>query len=82
MQLFSSGAIVKKPASKVAHNWPRPFISQSSPDHRPQPRIDFSYYEISWPEICSLICDLKLTDQSLPPKKDLLCKVEPPNSNL
>ena len=36
---------------------PDPFISQSSPDHIPQPRIDFSYYEISGPDICSLICD-------------------------
>ena len=33
-----------------------PFIPQSSPDHRPEPRIDFSYYEISGPDICSLIC--------------------------
>ena len=24
--------------------------------HIPQPRIDFSYYEISGPDICSLIC--------------------------
>ena len=30
---------------------PNPFISQSSPDHSPQPRIDFSYYEISGPDI-------------------------------
>ena len=35
---------------------PDSFISQSSPDHSPQPRIDFSYYEISGPDICSLIC--------------------------
>ena len=35
---------------------PNPFIPQSSPDHSPQPRIDFSYYEISGPDICSLIC--------------------------
>ena len=34
---------------------PDPFISQSSPDHSPQTRIDFSYYEISGPDICSLI---------------------------
>ena len=33
-----------------------PFISQSSPNHSPQPRIDFSYYEISGPDICFLIC--------------------------
>ena len=37
---------------------PDPFISQSSPDHSPQPRIDFSYYEISGPDICSLICGI------------------------
>ena len=36
---------------------PNPFISQSSPDHNTQPRIYVSYYEISWPDICSLICD-------------------------
>ena len=36
---------------------PDPFISQYSPDHSPQPRIHFSYYEISGPDICSLICD-------------------------
>jgi hypothetical protein len=35
---------------------PDPFISQSSPDHSPQPIINFSYYEISGPDICSLIC--------------------------
>ena len=37
---------------------PNPFISKSSPDNSPQPRIDFSYYEISGPDICSLICAL------------------------
>jgi hypothetical protein len=47
---------VKKWATKVAHNRPDPFISQSSPDHSPLPRIDFSYYEISGQDICSLIC--------------------------
>ena len=36
---------------------PNPFISQSSPvQPRPQPRIDFSYYEISGPDICSYLC--------------------------
>ena len=39
---------------------PNPFISQSSPDHSPQPRINFSYYEISGPDICSLICACSL----------------------
>jgi hypothetical protein len=29
-------------------------------DHSPQLRIDISFYEISGPDICSLICDLKL----------------------
>ena len=37
---------------------PDPFISKSSPDHSPQPRIDFSYYEISGLDICSLFCDI------------------------
>ena len=27
---------LKKPPSKVAHNWPKPFISQSSPAHSPE----------------------------------------------
>ena len=60
MQLFSADASVvffslnfdpknmKKLPSKVAHNQPSP-----------QPRIDFSYYEISGPDICSLICGEK-----------------------
>ena len=43
---------------------PDPFISQSSPDHSPQPRIDFSYYEISGPNICSLICAPSIWHQS------------------
>ena len=41
---------------KVAHNRPKPFFLHSSPAHSPQPGIDFSYYEISGPDICSLIC--------------------------
>ena len=45
---------VKKRASKVAHIRPRPFYFTVQP--RPQPKIDFSYYEISGPDICSLIC--------------------------
>ena len=42
----------KKRASKVAHNEQllRPF------HFTVQPRIDFSYYEISGSDICSLIC--------------------------
>ena len=36
---------MKKPPSKVAHNRPKPFFSQSSPAHSPQPRIYFSYTE-------------------------------------
>ena len=38
---------------------PDPFFPQSSPDHSPQPRIDFPYYEILLPDICSLICVLE-----------------------
>jgi hypothetical protein len=47
---------LKKTPSKVAHNQPKPFISQSSPAHSPQPRIDFSNHKISGTSICSLIC--------------------------
>ena len=51
---------LKKRASKVAHNRPRSFYSTVLPrpqhtSHSPQPRIDFPY-EISGPDICSLIC--------------------------
>ena len=44
---------------------PDPFISQSSPDHNPQPRIDFSYYEISGQDICSLICVYQVPERLL-----------------
>ena len=47
---------------------PDPFISQSSPYHSPQPRIDFSYYEISGPDICSLICVVAPHDVSFQKK--------------
>ena len=46
---------MKKRASKVAHNRPRAFYFTAQ-TNGPQPRIDFSYYEISGPDICSLIC--------------------------
>ena len=78
MQLFSADAKVfsKKKiflTPKKWKNWPQklliigpdPFISQSSPEHSPQPRIDFSYYEISGPDICSLICGSNLFFQLL-----------------
>ena len=62
MQLFSVDAIVfskkfkkkfdpekgKKWASKVAHNWPKPFFFIVQP--RPQLRIDFSYYKYVCPK--------------------------------
>ena len=41
--------------SGPTHNPPKPFYFTAT-DHSPQPRIDFSYYEISRPDICSLIC--------------------------
>ena len=47
---------MKKRPQKLLIIGPDPFISQSSPDHSPRPRIDFSYYEISGPDICYLIC--------------------------
>ena len=67
MQLFSAEAIVfsKKilfyffdPEKMLIIIGPDPFISQYSPDHSPQPRIDSSQFEISGPDICSLICAL------------------------
>ena len=67
MQLFSADPKIfqindwsiktlKNSPQKLLIIGPDPFISQSSPDHSPQPRIDFSYYEISGEDICSLIC--------------------------
>ena len=54
---FSTPKTWKDRPQKLVIIGPDPFISQSSPDHSPQPRIDFSYCEISGPDICSLICD-------------------------
>ena len=36
---------------------PDHFFPLTSQGHSPQPKIDFSYHEISGPDICSLICD-------------------------
>ena len=58
---FLSINTLKNGPQKLIIIGPDPFISQSSPDHSPKPRIDFSYYEISRPDICSLICDLDLS---------------------
>ena len=54
MQLFSADAIVFSKKFKKSFLTRLPFISTVQP--RPQLRIDFSYYEISGPDICSLIC--------------------------
>ena len=44
INFLSIKTLKKKLASKVVHNRPYYFISQSSPaDHSPQPRINFSY---------------------------------------
>ena len=61
-ELFSKKFWINFLSIKFLKNWPQklliispnPFISQSSPDHKPRPKIDFSYYEISGPDICSL----------------------------
>ena len=70
MQLFNADAIVFSNKSLIffvtPKNWkngpqklliigPDLFFPQSSPGHSPQPRIDFSYYEISGPDSCYLI---------------------------
>ena len=67
MRLFfrTKSRIRQGPPVKTLKNWPQklliigpdPFISHSSPDHSPQTIIDFSYYQISGPDICSLICE-------------------------
>ena len=81
MQIFSADAKVfskklkrkfltpkkwKNGPQKLLIIGPDPFISQFSPDHSPKPRIDFSYYEISGPDICSLTCDLDNSDEPEP----------------
>jgi hypothetical protein len=66
MQLISADAIVfskkykppktfKNHPQKLLIIGPDPFMYFKD-QPRPQPRIDFSYYEISGPDICSLIC--------------------------
>jgi hypothetical protein len=52
-KLFFVHKNFKELASKVAHNRPRPFYFTVQPG--PQPIINFWYYEISGPDICSLI---------------------------
>ena len=47
---------LKKTGLKFTHNRQKPFFSQSSPAHSPQPKIDFSYYEYVPRHICLLIC--------------------------
>ena len=44
---------------------PNLFFSQSSPAHSPQPRIDFSYHNMSGTSICSLICAIHTLHKSL-----------------
>ena len=62
--MFSKKGFKNFLTPKKLKNWPQklliigPFILQSSPDHSPQPRIDFSYYEILGPDMCSLICGI------------------------
>ena len=48
----------KKHPKKLLIIGPNPFIPLASPGHSPQPKIDFPYYEISGPNICSLIINL------------------------
>ena len=47
-------------APKVAHNRPRTLYFTVQPRNGQQPRIDSSYWEISGPDIYSLICALYL----------------------
>ena len=54
---FLSIKTLKSGPRKLLIIGPNPFISQSIPDHRPKPRIDFSYHEILGPDISSLICE-------------------------
>ena len=54
--IFDPKKVKKSGPQKLLIIGPKPSISQSSPDHSQQPRIEFSYNEISVPDICSLIC--------------------------
>jgi hypothetical protein len=46
----------KNHPKKLLRIGPDPFFPQSSPGISPRPNMDFPYYEISGPDICSLIC--------------------------
>ena len=46
----------KNHPKKLLRISPDLFFPRSSPGISPQPKIDFPYYEISGPDICSLIC--------------------------
>ena len=46
---------LKKPPSKVAHNWPKPFFPQPSPKYHKNVPIS----------VCSLVCDLTHTKKKL-----------------
>ena len=66
LKYFFDPKKVKKWASKVAHNRPKPFFSQSRPQptaHSPQPRIDISYYKNVPRRIC------------FPIYRDLMCNI-------
>ena len=79
MQLFSADAMVfskkfwnffltpkkwKNGPQKLLIIGPDPFITQTSPGHSPQPKIDFPYHEVSGPDICSLICEASMVLQN------------------
>ena len=59
--IFCPWKILKNHQKKLLRICPDPFSPQSSPGISPQPKIDFPYWEISGPDICSLICGLNWT---------------------
>jgi hypothetical protein len=78
MQLFSAEPTIfskkkkkfahenfKKQASKVAHNRPKSYFSQSSQAH--SPKLIFSYYKYVPRRICLLICELRVRDSRASP---------------
>ena len=56
LKIFFTPKKWKNRPQKLLIIGPDHFFTLPSPGHSPQPRIDFSYYEISGPDICYLIC--------------------------
>ena len=57
LKSFLTPKKLKNGPQKLLIIGPDSFFQLSSPDHSPQPKIDFPYHEILGPDICFLICE-------------------------